>query len=84
MDNLRTGIFIRHRRDRLLDRGTKIYNSPATWPHFTSVVNLKLGRISLPATFHTTHDGGSTGLNYLRNMAGKGPKIVFVAGTGHN
>jgi hypothetical protein len=39
-----------------------------------SVINFKLRQIRVQATFHTTHNGGSAGLNYLRNVAGSGPK----------
>jgi hypothetical protein len=49
-----------------------------------SVANFKLGQISYPAILHTTHVGASTHLNCMRDMTGKGPKIVCVACTGHN
>jgi hypothetical protein len=40
----------------------------------SSIFNFKLGQNRLTATFNTTHDGASTCLSSLRNVAGKGPK----------
>jgi hypothetical protein len=50
-----------------------------------SVVDYKLGKISSPDTFLTTHDGSSTSLDYLTYVDPKrGQKVVCVSGTGHN
>jgi hypothetical protein len=40
--------------------------------------------IRLPATFHTTYDGASTSLINLRNVGGRGPNGLWVAGSGLN
>jgi hypothetical protein len=40
----------------------------------TSVTNLRLKKISLPATFHTSHERASATTNSSQSVAGTGPK----------
>jgi hypothetical protein len=54
--------------------GSVCISQPYLFLPCTSAVNFKLGKRSLPATFHTTRDGASTAMSSLKNVAGEGPK----------